>query len=254
MQLPQFQAHSEMEQNHWWFLGRQHILATLLRELLPPSKSTHLIDIGCGTGGLTQYFSGEYSVMGIDPSEDAICFAKQKFPACTFIRGNAPEDVRDELSRADGVLLIEVLEHVEHDAEFVRSLLESMKSGAYLFIMAPADMSLWSPHDAAFEHYRRYDSVGEFRKLWDGPNVREVLVSYCNARLYPVVKLMRKLSKLRGKSWGKGGTDIEVPMKPVNVMLRNIFSGEAAHLKRVLHGTGKPYSSGVTLMAVLKKI
>ena len=254
MQLPQFAAHADMEERHWWFLGRRQILVTLLHELLPPSKSTHLIDVGCGTGGLTKYFSHEYSIVGIDPAKEAIDFAKKKFPECTFIHGHAPNDVQEQVHNANGVLLVEVLEHVEDDMRFVHELIAAMKPGAYLFIMAPADMSLWSPHDTAFEHYRRYDSLEEFRALWSGTPVSELLVSYCNTRLRPVVKLMRKLSAMRGKAWGKGGTDIDVPPQPVNTLLKKIFGGEARSLVNILRGKGNTKRrKGVSVIAVLRK-
>ena len=253
MQFPQYAAHADMEERHWWFLARRQILRALLHEILPPSKSVHLIDVGCGTGGLTHFLSEDYHVTGIDPSADAIMFARERFPSQTFIHGYAPKDVPD-FHQADAVLLIEVLEHIEHDQEFVRDLLENMKPGAVLVMMAPADMSLWGPHDDAFEHFRRYDSREEFRNLWKGTDSEELLVSFCNSRLYPVVKLMRKLSALRGKAWGKGGTDIGVPMKPLNVALRKIYESEAPVLHQLLRGEKRHgLQKGVSLIAILRK-
>ncbi len=241
-----------MEERHWWFLARRRILATLLHALLPPSRDTLLIDVGCGTGGLTNFFSKQYTIIGVDPSADAITFARERFPSSTFIHGKAPDDVPD-FSRADAILLIEVLEHIEHDRDFVHQLITAMKSGAYLFIMAPADMSLWSPHDDAFEHFRRYESLEDFRNIWKGTPISERLVSYCNRRLYPVVKFMRAMSKRRGKSWGKGGTDIAVPMAPLNALLKKTFAGEERILLNALKGKGCGYKKGVSVMAVLQK-
>lgn len=257
MQFPQFEAHAAMEDKHWWFLARREILRALLHAVVPPKNldgtRPRLMDVGCGTGGLTNFLSDEYDVTGIDPSDDAIAFARQKFPRCRFVHGKAPEDVRDECTGADGILLIEVLEHVEHDIPFVHALIASMKPGAVLIMMAPADPSLWGPHDDAFEHYRRYKGVGGFRKLWDGRPVDELLVSSFNARLYPLVKTMRSLSRARGKSWGKGGTDIDVPIPPINAIFQKIFAGEAPRLLRTLKtGTGG-YRKGVSVVAMLRR-
>lgn len=242
-----------MEERHWWFLGRRTILKTLLHELLPPSRDRLIIDVGCGTGGVTKFFSDDYTVIGVEPTEEGVTAARGRFPDCRFIQGYAPQDV-PEFSKADAVLLIEVLEHVEKDQELVHALIDGMQPGAYLIMLAPAEMALWGPHDDAFEHFRRYDSIDEFRDLWRGMPAREVLVSHCMRRLYPVVKLMRRLSKLRGKSWGKGGTDIEVPMAPVNAILKKIYEGEASTLLRALRGEGKGYVKGVSVIAVLRKL
>ena len=253
MQLPQFEAHAAMEETHWWFLGRRKILQTLLHELVPPSKNRLVIDVGSGTGGNTEFLSHEYTVIGVEPTAEGIAFSRKRFPQCTFIHGYAPQDV-PQLKNADAVLLIEVLEHVEKDVELVRSLINGMKPGAYLIMLAPADMSLWGPHDDAFEHFRRYDSMEEFRNLWRGTNVHEVLACHCMRRLYPVVKLMRRLSKMRGKSWGKGGTDIEVPMAPVNAFLKAFYGGEANVLLQALRRKRKGYTKGVSVIAVLQKL
>lgn len=265
MQLAQFEAHAGMEERHWWFLGRRLILQTLLHELLPPSPDRGrerpllvpaerplLIDVGSGTGGLTEFLSREYTVIGVEPTADGIEFSRKRFPHCTYIHGYAPQDV-PQLREADAVLLIEVLEHVEKDVELVHALIDAMKPGAYLMMLAPADMSLWGPHDDAFEHFRRYDGIEGFRKLWSGTSVDELLVSHCMRRLYPVVKWMRRLSKLRGKSWGKGGTDIEIPMAPVNAFLRWFYSGEAKVLLRALRHEGKGYAKGVSVVGGLTK-
>ena len=252
MQFAQFEAHAAMEECHWWFLGRRIILEALLRALIPPSKQKLIVDVGSGTGGVTKYLSGTYRVIGVEPTQEGCDFARKRFPDCTFVHGYAPHDV-SEFGSADAVLLIEVLEHVEKDVELVHSLIAGMKPGAYLIMIAPADMSLWGPHDDAFEHFRRYDSLEEFRNLWRGTSVREVLACHCMRRLYPVVKMMRWLSALRGKSWGKGGTDIDVPMAPVNAFLKKFYGGEARTLLKAVHEKGKGYAKGVSVIAVLQK-
>jgi 2-polyprenyl-3-methyl-5-hydroxy-6-metoxy-1,4-benzoquinol methylase len=253
MQLPQFQAHAAMEEQHWWFLGRREILMTLLSALIPPSKDQLLLDVGCGTGGNTKTLSQEYHCIGIDPAEDAIRFAKQRFPSLEFIQGYAPDDIPEQMNKADAVLLMDVLEHVEHDREFIQNMIKAMRPGAFLILMAPANPTLTSPHDAGFEHFRRYEKH-TMRALWKDANAEELLLEYCNSRLYPIVKLVRILNRLRGKSWGSNDTDLSVPPAPLNRLLASIFSAESKVLLDVLQKkrlTG--YRRGVSLMAVLKK-
>lgn len=253
MQLPQFQAHADLEDRHWWFTARRRILLTLLKELVPPSPDRFVVDVGCGTGGNTAAVAKSYACIGVDPDTNAVTFARQKYPALTFIQGYAPADVKSEMLKADAVLLMDVLEHIEHDKAFVEDLLKSMKPGAFLFLMAPADPSLWSPHDAGFEHFRRY-TLESFRALWKDAPAKERLASYCNRRLYPLVKLMRTLAKLRGKSLGQGSTDLSMPMKPVNVFLHELFADEDAVLLKTLRGKRKRgYRKGVSVFGVLER-
>jgi hypothetical protein len=201
---------------------------------------------------MTAFLSHDYTCVGVDPSAEGIAFAKERFPTCMFVQGTAPSDIDKTYALADGILLLEVLEHIENDVAFVHQLIAAMKPGAILFMMAPADMSLWSPHDEGFEHYRRYDLEG-FRKTWAGQSMQELLVSHCNARLYPIAKAMRTVSKMRGKAWGPGSTDIALSSKPVNETMKRIFQGETHRLLKALHGRARPYSKGVTLLAVLRK-
>lgn len=253
MDSPQFQAHADLEQKHWWFLGRRAIVASLLHQLVPAGQGSKILDVGCGTGGMTAYLSKEYACTGIDPSAEGIAFARTRFADCTFIQGNAPEDARTEIGEAQAVLLLEVLEHVEQDVQFVQSLLGAMKPGAYLIAMAPADPSLWSPHDAGFGHYRRY-TEHTFRALWNGEQVEELLVSHCNTRLYPLAKLIRFLAKLKGSAWGPGNTDLALPMKPINTLLAKIFHSEAVPLLHALEAkTPTGWNTGVSVIGVLRK-
>ncbi|PIR53201.1 hypothetical protein COU76_02395 [Candidatus Peregrinibacteria bacterium CG10_big_fil_rev_8_21_14_0_10_49_10] len=252
MQLPQFQIHAAIEEKHWWFTARREVFRALLQEVLPPSKETLLLDIGCGTGGNTAAFAQDYRCIGIDPIPEAVTFAKQRFPDCAFICGMVPDDVREKVQKADTVILLDVLEHVEDDRTLAAELTSAVKPGAYLLFVAPADMSLWSPHDEGFEHFRRYDLEG-FRALWTNLPVEEVLVSYCNTRLYPVVKMLRLLSRFTGRAWGPSDTDLSVPWRPVNALLHWVFAGEKKHLLRVLHKKSRPYRRGVSVLALLKK-
>ncbi len=253
MDLAQFQVHADLERSHWWFLGRRHLVKALLNRLVPAGQGRPIVDVGCGTGGVTDFFSKDYACTGIDPTEEGISFAKQRFPHARFIRGNAPEDVQTELAAADAVLLLEVLEHVEQDRAFVQSLLAAMKPGAVFVTMAPADKSLWSPHDAGFGHYRRYDDAG-FRALWAGAPVEELLVSPCNSHLYLLAKLVRFLARKKGSAWGPGDTDLAQPIAPVNALLAAIFRAEAGPLLRAMDTrSAPPFRKGVSLIAVLRK-
>ena len=120
-----------------------------------------------------------------------------------------------------------------------------------MFITVPADMSLWTDHDVSHGHYRRYD-VESLRRVWEALPVRELGLSPFNARLYPLVRVARTLSRWRGRPAGDAGSDLRLPSRPVNTALHGIFAGERRRLLRNLRG-GRPYRRGVSLVAVLAK-
>ncbi|NND02542.1 MAG: hypothetical protein HKN91_07125, partial [Acidimicrobiia bacterium] len=64
-----FELHADLEVRHWWFLGRRAVIGAIVRELVPPGKNHHIVDIGCGTGANIASFAGDYCATGIDPSD-----------------------------------------------------------------------------------------------------------------------------------------------------------------------------------------
>lgn len=253
MQSEQFRVHHAAEQRHWWFVARRKILRGLLAAVLPPDPHTIVIDVGCGTGGNTQMLAEAYRGIGIDPSAEAIATAQDAFPQAEFLCGTAPADLGGLAGEADAYLLTDVLEHVEDDFLLLSKLLAAAKPGAFFLLTVPADLTLWSLHDVSHGHYRRYDRP-RFCQLWEGLDVNPRLVSYYNARLYPVVKAVRSWNRRRGHSSGEADTDLKIPSRPVNWMLTQMFAGELKRLLRLLaRPQAKPYRRGVSLIALLQR-
>jgi 2-polyprenyl-3-methyl-5-hydroxy-6-metoxy-1,4-benzoquinol methylase len=251
VQSPQFHAHARLEDEHWWFTARRQIFLSIARRVCPPGPAVHIIDVGCGTGANTAAFAREYQAKGIDPSSEAIAFARDRFPAIPFDVGDAL-DRQEEISTADVVLLLDVLEHVEDDVHFVTRLLSLMRPGAHLLIAAPHDLSLWGPHDRAFEHYRRY-SIDRLRRTWEGQPVTERLVTCFNSRLYFLAKLIRFFTRLTDASIGEGNTDVALPSCPINQLFRSIFAGEGKRILSSIDTNNIPYRYGVSVLALLRR-
>ncbi len=253
MQSEQFQIHAAKESVHWWFTARRRILRDLIARVLPPSRRSTVVDVGCGTGGNAASLSADYNCVGIDPSREAIDLARRRFPHVRFICGLAPDDLGSVAQEAGLFLLSDVLEHVPDDFALLSGLLAAAHPGAYVLITVPADLSLWSPHDESHAHYRRYDRR-RLERLWDGLPVTDLLISHFNSRLYPVIKLTRMLNKWRGRAAGDAGTDVWVLPRPINCMLERVFAGERKVLTDLLEGRrhrGFPF--GVSLIALLRR-
>jgi SAM-dependent methyltransferase len=183
--------------------------------LLSFRKRVTVLDCGCGTGGNICAFPPEHRRIGVDPSPDAIAIARAKCPGVEFVQGMVPDDVAAELAAADLVLLTDVLEHVEGDRELLSGIVGGMKPGAHLLITVPADPGLWSPHDVAHGHFRRY-TAGTLPLLWKDLPVEVRLLSPFNRRLYPLVWLARQVTRALGRGAGAAGTDLRVPPGPLN--------------------------------------
>jgi SAM-dependent methyltransferase len=253
MQSAQFQLHADLEDAHWWFAGRRQIMRALARRVLPPGQRSTVVDVGCGTGANIAALAGEHDCVGIDPSPEAIALARSRFPDTTFVHGHAPDDVRPALGEAALVLLMDVLEHVPDDFAFLSSLLAAMRPGAHLLLTVPADPSAWSEHDESNGHYRRYE-IDRLERVWAGMPATPVLLSHYNARLYPVARAVRAWSRLRGRPTGRAGTDVSLPPRPLNGVLRGLFAGEARVLVDLLERRrAEGYAEGLSLVALLRR-
>jgi hypothetical protein len=133
------------------------------------------------------------------------------------------------------------------------NLVAAMRPHSHLLLTVPADMTLWSQHDVTNDHFRRYD-LASFQETWSGLPVKARLVAYFNSRLYPVIKAIRFIHRLRGGAYGQDGTDFKTPSPPINRMLARVFAGEGDRLLRLVDGwRDRGYRRGVSLVGLLQR-
>lgn len=224
----------------------------IVHNATPVNQRQLIIDVGCGTGANIASFNNNYRCIGIDISNIGINLARKRFPLVKFICGSAPDDIAKEMKNASLILMTDVLEHVCDDFDLFSRILAQIPPGAYMLVTVPANISLWSAHDISLDHYRRYDQE-RLMAIWDGLPVATHLLSYFNTRLLPVVKSVRTLNRIFGKHGGKYGTDLSMPPDIINKTLIKIFAGESNRLLAVLNGNKRPYSDGVSMIALLQK-
>jgi SAM-dependent methyltransferase len=247
----QFELFARIEQEHWWFVARRQIASALLERIAPAAPDTLLIDVGCGTGGNVAAFAERFRCLGFDQSEQAIGYARERFPNVEFARMGELTEIEPSLARAGVVTCMDVIEHVADDTGFVARLVGATLPGTQLLLTVPAGMELWSEHDVTNGHERRY-TVDGFAALWATLPVRVRLLSAFNARLYPVVRATRALSRARGRAYGAAGTDFAMPPRVVNEALRRIFAGELRALRDAVDTPERPYARGVSVIALLE--
>ncbi|MBL8856990.1 MAG: methyltransferase domain-containing protein [Planctomycetes bacterium] len=253
MDAEQTLNNARIEGRHWWFAARRRIVRVLLHDLIAPSQDVLVIDVGCGTGGNAGALSDEYLCVGIDASREAVECATRLHPRARFIRGAVPRDLGALAGEARVFLMMDVLEHVEDDFYLFSSVAAAAAPGSLFLITVPAHADLWSAHDVASRHYRRYES-DRLTRVWAGLPFSQLLLSPFNARLLPLVRTARALNNKLGRTSGDAGTDMRVPSAPVNAALRSVFAGEAGLLRRALRDGGtQAFADGVSLIAILRR-
>jgi SAM-dependent methyltransferase len=246
--------HSQSEDRHWWFVSRRRILAPLIDACMKDHPGGLVVDVGCGTGGTVAWLSSRYACVGIDSSEQAIAMARRKYPQGNFHCGALENKLPSLAPQTALYMLMDVLEHILDDRGFLTQIVAVMRPGARLLITVPADLALWSEHDDAANHLRRYDAPG-LAALWRDLPVKLLAATPFNARLYPFIRTARLIGRRLGIFTGKGGCDLATPPWPLNDLLTMIFSGERDRVSALLDKPGgKPFRHGTSLLALLERI
>lgn len=246
-----FDLHARVEDTHWWFTGRREIMRRLV-ERVTPSGGT-VVDIGCGTGANVAALAGQYRVFGVDTSQDALRHARAHFPGVQFIEGTADTAFPVIPGPVNCVLLMDVLEHVPDDFALLESVLAPLPAGSQVLLTVPADMRLWSGHDIAFQHYRRYDPV-RLAAIWNAQPVRVRLLSFYCSRLYWPIRAVRAFRRRFTPRLQAAHSDLSTPPSLINQPLRRLFAAEQRPLVAAIDRDIRPFHHGSSLIAVLERL
>jgi SAM-dependent methyltransferase len=199
-----------LEDAHWWYRERRHLLGRAIKDLAPGRA----MDIGAAGGGNTRVLKAAgWSVTALEYGADGAQVAAER--GLAVVRGDATALPVDDHS-LDLVVAFDVLEHiVDHDAA-VAEVHRALRPDGRFLVAVPADPRLWSEHDVAVDHVRRYTRVTLRDVLERGGFELESMDSW-NVLLRPVVAMRRRSSS---------GSDLEDLHPVVNFGLRAIVTAE----------------------------
>jgi len=192
---------TEVEDRHWWYAERRELLRRAVAGMTPGD----VLDVGAAGGGNTRVLIEQgwrAAALEYGDAGARVC-AERGVPV---LRGDATR-LPLAPSSLDLVIAFDVLEHLEDDKAAAVSLFEALRPGGTFLVAVPVDMRLWSSHDEAVGHVRRY-SRAELTDLLTGAGFVLEDVRSWMVLLRPAVALRRRLDRLRG---GDGGSDLDDP-------------------------------------------
>jgi len=188
----EYQKLNNFENFYWWHVGRREIIKSLLSRI-PLNKNSQILEVGCGTGGNLEILSKFGKVIGLDNSKDAIEFSRKKgFENC--ILGEA-ENVNYPDESFDLIAALDLLEHIDNEQKVLKEFYRVLKKGGYFLITVPAYQFLWSEHDEALFHKRRY-ILSDLKKKLLGANFNIVWASHFIVFTAPAFFIYRMLRKV----------------------------------------------------------
>jgi SAM-dependent methyltransferase len=143
----------ELDDRHWWYRGRRRIIRAEL-DRLPVRAGARVLDAGCGSGRTLEELRRYGEVFGIELDPGAAQKAQER--GCGEVRIGRLEELPWEDGTFDLITCLDVIEHTPDDRVTLSELRRVCKPGGFLLATVPAYQALWSMHDVANHHYRRY--------------------------------------------------------------------------------------------------
>ena len=134
-----------------------------IRDELRPYFGSEMAEVGAGVGSFSKLIaeSGVKRLTAFEPSRNMFPLLAQNmaaYPNVEAINGFFGKASRP--AAFDSVAYINVLEHIEKDAEELAHAYAALKPGGHLLLFVPALGFLFSRLDQQLGHYRRYQKPG----------------------------------------------------------------------------------------------
>ncbi len=195
-----------LEDDHWWYRERRHLLRRRVRDLAPGQA----LDIGAAGGGNTRVLESlGWDVLALEFTAEGAQVARER--GLQVVRADAQHlPVADR--SLDLVTALDVMEHLPDHEAAAAQIHRVLRPGGILIAAVPVDQRLWSEHDVAVGHERRY-APAEFLALLQGAGLEVLESRSWMVLLRPAVALHRRRSE---------GSDLDEPHPLVNAALTGV--------------------------------
>jgi SAM-dependent methyltransferase len=240
----EFRAQVAVDEHHWWFRGRRRVIDARLARLELPS-GCETLDAGCGSGRTMDELRRYGRVSGFDVNPLAVEYARTRGHA--DVRRARLEEIPWSDESFDLITCLDVLEHTPDDVASLRELRRVARPGATLLLTVPAYQLLWSSHDVANHHYRRYRRPGLVRAAraagWE-----PVGWTYFNSILLAPAAVVRLSERWRRRRRaGRAHSHVEMTPRWLDRVLELPLRAEAAAIRG-----GLRLPAGLSLMGVFR--
>ena len=246
MKCDEFVKMNEQGAGHWWYKARRELLSGQIERLPRGLKNLKILDLASACGDNFSACSGYGEAYGIYISLQSVRYCKEK-NIKTIVQGDA-QTLPFKSGSYDIVLALDVFEHLKDDVACLKEITRVLKKGGRLIFNTPACKSLYSYHDRAFEHVRRY-GAGELRKKAALAELKIVFMTHWSFFIFPAIYVVRKFFSRSGKNGEKILSDFYREINPaLEKFLSILLKIETISIKKNI-----TFPFGVSLFGVAQK-
>lgn len=242
MTVGELQYIYHLEKYHWWFQSKSALIVHIIQNL--NEKYDVILDAGCGTGQNLLFLKRFGNCFGCDVVGAALTFCKKN-----ELDNLAQCNLRNMCFKPQTFNLItsfDVIEHVE-DPEMVLAEFRSiLKDNGKIIVTVPAFKFLWSQHDDALCHLRRFDKK-DLKKLFEEKGFKIEKIGYFFLIPFLIVAPIRLIRKIIVKKGEVKSDTTTLPPKFLNEILKWILQVEI-RLSSIF-----PMPFGTTIYSVISK-
>ena len=182
-----------IEQSHWWYTGRRKILANFVADICRrvTDRRPRILDVGCGTGANLLMLSEYGDAEGVDISEDALAFCRER--GLDKVKLGAGEELPYDDGTFDLVTAFDVVEHMDDDLAGLREMRRVLRPGGRVLLFVPAFMFLWGVQDDVSNHRRRY-RLPELERVLAQAGFEIERSTYANITFFLPILLARRFN------------------------------------------------------------
>ncbi len=229
-----------VDEHHWWYRGRRKVIRAEL-DRLPLPADARILDAGCGSGRTLEELVDYGTVSGLELDPAAAAVARGR--GCGEIQEGRLEQLPWPDATFDLITCLDVIEHTPDDRVTLAELRRVTRPGSHLLATVPAYQALWSQHDEANHHFRRY-SRRTLTAAATAAGWRVQRLTSFNSLLLAPAAAVRLLQRRRRTADYR--PDLTLGPAWLNDVLERPLALEAALLAR-----GRTLPAGLSLLAVL---
>lgn len=215
------------EETHFWFIGKRLFIKAIFDQYIK-KRRLKILDVGCGTGGLTRYLKNWGKVIGLEKNKLAIKLAKKR--KIKVIQGEA-EKLPFKIKSFNLITIFDVLYHknIKNPEKVIQEAKRVLEPRGFLLITDSAFTFLKSGHDESLSGKRRF-VIKQFEKILKKDGFKIIKSSYIFFSLFPFIFLKRKILN---KLFKNTGSDVEKIPSFLNKLLIKLLFLEAYLLKKI---------------------